>query len=60
MKTPKTFGERLRKARNDAGMKAAAGHQSLQTTQRYLGWNVEELRGAMEGRTYSAPAPIPD
>lgn len=29
-----------------------AGHDSLQTTQRYLGWHVEGLRAAMDGRRY--------
>ncbi len=28
------------------------GHSSLQTTQRYLGWSVEGLRGAVAGRRY--------
>lgn len=28
------------------------GHGSLQTTQRYLGWDVDGLRSAMEGRRY--------
>lgn len=54
------FTDMLVSGANVRQVQAAAGHQSLQTTQRYLGWNVEELRGAMEGRTYSAPAPIPD
>lgn len=28
------------------------GHGSLQTTQRYLGWQVDDLRAVMEGRRY--------
>lgn len=39
-------------------VQAAAGHKSLQTTQRYLGWNVEELRTAMEGRRYGPQAMV--
>lgn len=33
-----------------------AGHDSLQTTQRYLGWHVDGLRQAIEGRTYEREA----
>lgn len=33
-------------------VQAALGHQSLQTTQRYLSWNTDDLRRAMEGRKY--------
>lgn len=33
-------------------VQAMLGHESLQTTQRYLGWNVDGLRLVMEGRSY--------
>lgn len=33
-------------------VQALLGHASLQTTQRYLGWSVEGLRGVVEGRSY--------
>ena len=35
-----------------------AGHDSLQTTQRYLGWHVEGLRSAMDGRRYMPHAEL--
>lgn len=37
---------------NVRSVQVALGHQSLQTTQRYLSWSVDDLRRAMEGRKY--------
>jgi hypothetical protein len=33
----------------------ALGHASLGTTQRYMPWVVDDLREAMEGRSYRRP-----
>ena len=42
----------LRSGADVRQVQAMLGHQSLQTTQRYLGWSVDGLRTVMEGRSY--------
>lgn len=47
----------LRSGAHLRDVQAALGHQSLQTTQRYLPWVVGDLRRAMSGRRYRRPEP---